>query len=179
MLAQHQGLFCSHAVLPESRQGVHHNLGGDTARTADPSWPKGCPTHNVMTHDNIISTKSCGKERKNKGGCLELPYLPSQVKVLRHGVLLSWQWLNIYLLMGSSELIPCSTLLVSTAFTLPVELPQSQLISFLTFTLQIFSPVPWWGEWESGCIVLSCLPRLNHNSYLHMFISSMSKSCSI
>ena len=23
--------------------GVHRELGGDTARTADPNWPKGCP----------------------------------------------------------------------------------------------------------------------------------------
>lgn len=53
----------SHAVLAVSRQGVHCDLGGDTASTADPGWPKGCPTHNVMTHDDTISTKSCGEER--------------------------------------------------------------------------------------------------------------------
>lgn len=28
------------AALPERRLGIHKNLGGDTARTADPGWPK-------------------------------------------------------------------------------------------------------------------------------------------
>ena len=34
----------SRAAPPERRLGVHKEPGGDTARTADPSWPKGGPT---------------------------------------------------------------------------------------------------------------------------------------
>lgn len=30
-------------LVNPSNLGVHRELGGDTARTADPNWPKGCP----------------------------------------------------------------------------------------------------------------------------------------
>jgi len=44
------------------RQGEHKKLGGGTAGTADPSWPKGCST----PYDIMVSIKSWGK--KKKGG---------------------------------------------------------------------------------------------------------------
>ena len=31
----------SHTIPPVRRLGVHKKLGGDTAGTADPNWPKG------------------------------------------------------------------------------------------------------------------------------------------
>jgi len=31
----------SHPLSPARRLGVHKKLGGDTAGTADPNWPKG------------------------------------------------------------------------------------------------------------------------------------------
>ena len=36
-----QVFSASHAAPPASGLGVHKNLGGDTARTADRSWPNG------------------------------------------------------------------------------------------------------------------------------------------
>jgi len=47
---------------PARRLGVHKKLGGDTARTADPSWPKGCPT----PFDVMLNIYRWGK--KNEGG---------------------------------------------------------------------------------------------------------------
>jgi len=56
-------------------------------------------------------------------------------------VLLSWRWLNVCLLMGSSELI------LYFNFALPIKLSLSQHMSFLTFTLHIlFSILPGGSE---------------------------------
>jgi len=62
------------------------------------------------------------------------------------GALLSWRWLNTCLPMGSSELIPCFSLLLCVAFALPINLSLSQPTSFLTFTLSIFSFIPLQGS---------------------------------
>ena len=47
---------------PARRLGVHKKLGGDTARTADPNWPKACPA----PYHVVLSIKSWGK--KKEGG---------------------------------------------------------------------------------------------------------------
>jgi len=48
----------SHTALPVRRLGVHGKLGGDTARSADPNWPKGHPTPYDITLN-----------KKNRGNC--------------------------------------------------------------------------------------------------------------
>lgn len=46
-----------HAALQASRLGVDQELGGDTARTAGPDRPKGCPT----PHSFVLSDKTWGE----------------------------------------------------------------------------------------------------------------------
>ena len=46
-------------------------------------------------------------------------------------------------------------------FALAIKLSLSQPLSFLIFTLLILSPIPLWGEWASGYVVLSCWVGLN------------------
>jgi len=72
--------------------------------------------------------------------------LSSQVTGTRDGALLSWGWLNTCLPTGSGERIPRFALLVCTAFALPIKLPLSQRMSFLTLTLPILSPIPPGGS---------------------------------
>jgi len=67
--------------------------------------------------------------------------MSSQVTVTRDGALLSWRWLNIGLLVGSSEGIGCFCLAPAHSFTLPVRMSLSQPISFLTFTLPNLSRI--------------------------------------
>lgn len=67
--------------------------------------------------------------------------LSSQVTVMCGGALLSWKCLNIYLLMGNSELIPYLSLLTYATFSLTVVLSLSEPKSFLTFTLLILFPI--------------------------------------
>ena len=83
---------------------------------------------------------------------------------MRDGALLSWRWLNTCLPMRSSEWIPYFALLACVAFALPIKRSLSQCMSFLTFTLPVLSSIPTRGEWASGCVVLSCLLGLNHNT---------------
>ena len=127
---------------PASRLGVHKWLGGDTGRTADPNWPKGCP----VPYDIMHSNKPWGKK---KGGTFGVMFfLSSQVTAMCGGALLSWKWLNTRLLMWSSEQISYFTMLASTAFALPVKLSLSQ---------------PTGVEWMSGWGGLSCWLGLSHN----------------
>jgi len=67
--------------------------------------------------------------------------MSSQVTVMRDGALLSWRWLNIDLLVGSSEGIGFFCLAAAHSFILPIKISLSQPISFLTFTLPNLSPI--------------------------------------
>lgn len=62
------------------------------------------------------------------------------------GAPLPWRWLNICLLMGRGEWIPCVAWLVCAAFALSVKLSLFQPMSFLTFNCLILYPIPWGGE---------------------------------
>ena len=53
----------SHTAPPVSRMGVHKKLGGDTAGTADPNWPKGYP----LPYDVIHSKQSSGRGWASRG----------------------------------------------------------------------------------------------------------------
>ena len=104
---------------------------------------------------------------RQKGGRLERWRLSSQVTIRRDGALLSWGWLNTCLPMGSREWFACFALVACVAFALPVKLSLSQPVNFLTLTLPILSPIPLWGKWASGCVVLSCWLGLNHNRWCY------------
>jgi len=78
----------SHAVPSGSRLGVHKKLGGDTARTADPS--------DIPYHITSCSAIKAGVKKEERGGRKrsELWCLSSQVTTTGDGALLSWKWLN-------------------------------------------------------------------------------------
>jgi len=59
--------------------------------------------------------------------------LSSHETITRDGALLSWRQLNTCQPTGSSEQIPCFALLVCVACALPIKLPLSQPMRFLTF----------------------------------------------
>ena len=135
-----KALPAPHTAPSVGSPGVHKKLGGDTARTAGPSWPQGCPT----PYDVVLSNKSWGKEEK--GGGIQLWCLPSQVTIAHDQALLSWKRLNTCLPMGGSEWIPSFALLTHAAFALPVKLSLFLPTSFCIFTLPILSSIPLWGS---------------------------------
>lgn len=76
------------------RKGVCKRLGGNTAKTPDPGWPKGCSIlYDVLSHDSWEKGEGC------KGISSDGIYLTEQLlRRLR-------KWLDTCLLMGSSEYI--------------------------------------------------------------------------
>lgn len=57
------------------------------------------------------------------------------------GTWLSCRRLNTCLMMGSGELIPCSTFLMHAVFPFPIKLALSQYMNFLISTLPVLSPI--------------------------------------
>lgn len=126
---------------PIRRLEVHKKLGMDAAETADPNPPKGFPDH--MT--TCSAYKAVGWRRKKV--CSELWCLSSQVRDL-----LSWRWLNNFLLMGN------------------------EFLSFCTLTLPIHFPIPLWGvrKWLCGVVLpASVKPQLFFFFYDPTFISQV------
>ena len=147
-----------------SRLRVHKKLGGDTAGTTDPNWPKRYPA----PYDIVLSSKSWGKKEQGEMFGVTVFVFPRN----HYRALLSWRWLNTCLPMRSGEWIPYLALLVHAAFALPIKQSLYQHTSFLTFALLIVPPIPpWGGYWVSSCVGLSCPPGLNHNTKaeLHAF----------
>ena len=143
---------------PARRPGVHRGLGGDTARTADPSWPKGHP----MPYDAVLSNNSWGEEEEGGTFRVTSSAFPSHHYVWWSSAFLEtaehlpadgrW-WMNSSL---------CSA--CTCSFALPIKLSLSQPRSFLTFTLPVLSPIPPRGrEQGSGCAGPSCQLGLTHN----------------
>ena len=131
----------SHTSPPVNWLGMHRKLW-DTAWTADPSWPKGCP----RPYGIVLRNKSWEK-REEGGECSELSCLSSKVTMTSGEALLFCRWLNVCLQHANSEWIPYFSLLVWSASALPIKLSLSQPTSFLTFTFSILSPILLWGEW--------------------------------
>lgn len=76
------------------RLRVGKNLGGDIARTGDPSWPKGCFTLPCMMFCSTV--KAEGKEEE--GGMLLviafmlLTIMHAEILLARSGLTSVWQW---------------------------------------------------------------------------------------
>ena len=120
------------------------------------SWEGTQPGQLTLTDQRDIPhhTTSCSAiktgGRRRKGRMFGVMAFPYQVIVMCDKALLSWRWLNIFLLMGSSVSILCFAVLVRTDFALPAKLLLSQPSIFLTFTLLILSLIPprWGAEIE-------------------------------
>lgn len=123
-----QAFSASHSISVVKR---HKRLGGRTAGTVNPNWPKGYLSY----HMTAFSTHKSGGR---KGKTMVLSF---QVTVTHDGALLSWRWLNICRPIGSGEKIPCFTLPVWMDFLLYL-LNCLYLRSFLTSTLLVLSPTP-------------------------------------
>ena len=159
MLTQSQGLFCfSHHPTREEAGGAQ-GVGRGHSWDSWPQLTKGI-FQTMWRHAQHIKLG----EEEGRGGTFRVMVFVFPSNRYVWWSLASWRWLNTCLPMGSSEWIPYFALLACTAFALPIKLFLSQPTSFLTFTLLILSPIPPWREWASGCVVLSCQLRLNHDS---------------
>ena len=120
VFAESQEIFIfSHFALPaRSMERGHEELGGVRTRTADLSWPKGCPTQ----CDIMLCNKSQSKWSF---------VFPSTV----WWAMLSSRQLSIWLPLGSIGWIPYFASLECAVFALPMKVPLSHSTSFLTFTL--------------------------------------------
>lgn len=76
-----------HTELAVSGLGVHKELEGDTAGTADPTYQKDIPYHMASKHIPL-------REDGGREGRLESWHLSSQVTVTSDGALLSWEQLD-------------------------------------------------------------------------------------
>lgn len=54
VLTQSQGLSCFSHKSTSTHVGMHKNLGGDTAKTADPKWRKKCSITYGVIHSNKL-----------------------------------------------------------------------------------------------------------------------------
>ena len=121
-----------------NRLEMREKLAGDTARTADPNFPKGYS----ISYGIMLSNKNWYGSR----GCLPRQHL-------------LWHSLGMGLLMGSGEWLSLHHLLFFNLFASLVNLSLSQPTSFITFVLLILSPVPLGvGSERMAVWVFSCWP---------------------
>ena len=150
VLRQSQGLFCFSPHPTSEQAGGVQGVGQGT----QPGQLTPTDQRDIPDHMASCSAYKAGGRRKR--GHSELWHLPSQVTITRDGALLSWRWLNTCLPMGNSGWIPCFVLIVYVAFALPIKLPLSEPMSFLTFTLLILSLIPPGGsEWAAVCFLVA------------------------
>lgn len=117
-----------------------------------PSWPKG-----PIAYGSIPVYKAGGKKEEVGTFRVLLFFFPTRFYLgcsPRDGWRPAPPW---DIVNGFLALLACAS------FTLPTELPLSQLTNFPSFTVQAFSPNPPWWDWVAGCVLLSCQLRLNHS----------------
>jgi len=97
------------------------------------SWDEWPPNdqRDIPDHMMSCSAKKAGERRE---GNSESWHLSSEVSVTPDGALLSWEWLNICLLIASSELNPCLACLCVQLFL--------YLLNRLYINPQVFSLFP-------------------------------------
>lgn len=88
-----------HLTPPARGLGVHKELGGDTAWTADPTDQRNIPDH-------MASWSVCrARGRRRKGELQEQEHLSLQVTVTQNGALMPWKWMDTCLSQQSCEWI--------------------------------------------------------------------------
>lgn len=130
----------------------------DTARIADLDWSK---RHSIPCHV-MFSNKAGEKKVGYEGDIRHLEWWCSSCQVTTRA-LLSWKWLNIYILMRNSEWISCFALIVCTTFALPRKTVFSSTCKFSHFYLSNSLSHPAVGRLRKQLCVLSHLMRLNHS----------------
>jgi len=122
-------------MLPAGRVGMHKKMGGDSAGTSDPSWPK-----EYSIPYNVLNNK-------NQGRCLQLfPsncyawWSPAFLGVAEHLPPDGKWWMN------ASFCFACER-----SFAFPIKLSLSQPTSFFTVTLPPLSHSTVRGVREHLC----------------------------
>lgn len=131
-----QGHFSFSHCLVREGLGVHKELEGNRTRTADPN----CSILHPILHGIMLNSRAGVK--KEEGRMFVVMTFVFLRKCYTCWALLSWQWLNTCLLMGRSQQIPCSVLLVLRDSALPCELSLSQHRGSCTVTSPIPSFIP-------------------------------------
>lgn len=111
---------------------------------------------NIPYHTMTCLGVRAGGQKKNS----ELWCLSSKVSTTSDVDLIPSKWLSTcqWEVVNDFFIVLC----LPTIFVLPIKLPFSQPMSFLTLLFWFSSLAA--GEWASGCVGLSYLPRLNHNT---------------
>ena len=159
--------FLPLTTSPASRLGAHKKLGGDTAGTADPNWPKGYSIpYDVAQHIKL-------GEEEGRGGCSEWWHFvfpgnryvwrsPAFLEMAEHLPADGKRW------MTSLFCFACMC-----SFCFPYETVFISTHEFSHFYPSDSLPHPTGGEWVSGCVVLSCQLRLNLLTTWHLFLKKM------
>ena len=135
VLAQHQGCLSNIPPLT-SRLGVGKILGGDTARTADPNWPKGYS----MPYDVCSAIKA--RRRRNKGGAFVYLCLSSGATATHTETLLPRKRLDIAFWWEVENKVFWFSLLLCATFAFALlNCPYLDPWAFH----YIFSPLSSWG----------------------------------
>jgi len=122
-LASHTGLACQ----------VHGKLGGDTARTADPKWPRGL-FHTIRRHAQYVSWGSWPGGSSSCWGTGCVSFIGWWVIALVHHLFCVYVIITI--------------IIVITFFCFPIKLSLFQPTSFYFFPILV--PILWRGE-EGAC----------------------------
>lgn len=146
--------------------GVHKDLGGGTARTADPDWPEGylIPYGIMLSNDTAVKKEELGT------------FVVMTFVFLRNHyawwTLHSWKWLNTCLPMGSSKWIPLFFFDCAFSFCFAYWTASISTHKFSHFTFPELSPIPP-GESERMAVWRWVNAELDHNTD----IGSQSCSC--
>lgn len=135
--ASELSLFLTLPSLSLSNLRVDKNVGGSTAGTASPSWPRDIPY--------CVTLRSAIKLGRSLPG----------IAVWR----LAGQWL-----FGGELFVSLVYTVLFSLFFLLIKLSLSQTMCFLTFVLPVLFLIPLGGESVSSIVVFSCLPGLTHHS---------------
>lgn len=148
VLRRAEGVSAPYAALPAKGWGAR---GAGRGQNQHPNCQRDVPYRMA----SCAALKAGGK--KEEGGHIRSDgiHFPSNHYVW--WALLSWKWLNVCLLMGSTEWIPRFDLLLHKVFALPGKPSWPQPISSHTSNLSCSLLHSTWGEWASGHVVLSCL----------------------
>lgn len=149
MLTQGPGLF--NFPVSASKQ-VHKKPGGSSSRTADQNWPKGCSLPENVTF--ILFT----------GGI----WLGISQWVVSNGIVHYLSFLSFITLLTFVVFLFMTIIMIIIMFCLIsiLKLFLCKPLGFTFFFPQFSSPSAQDGrDWDSGCILLSCWLRLNHNTH--------------
>lgn len=160
VITQSQGLFCSTPI--SQGNGGHKEQGGDTAKTADPSWSKAYS----IPHGIVISS-AAGARRREEGE--HTSRVTAFVFPSHHSM-----WWSCAVLAMAEHLPAHGNCWMNPlfGFAFLTKLSWSQPTGFLT-SLPVLSPIPCEGRELCGAELLAGVKPHSENKYnwhFHMAI---------